>query len=91
MTGLNRGELLGALSGPRFFTPISGSNMHLFISFFTEIILTSCCKATCLPSPVYSIGVASPVFFKNFPISETVFLMASIVDMKGILVDCGKI
>ena len=66
MTGSNRVERLGALSGPLFFTLGAGSVSHRFISFFSAKILTSCCKAARFPPPIYSIGVACEGFSKTF-------------------------
>ena len=90
-TGLNRGERLGDISGPLFFTPLSGSVSYHFISFFLARILTSCCKAECFISPISPIGVVCEVFSKNFPILETASVIASVVDIQVILVDCEKI
>ena len=90
MTGLNRGKRLGALSVSLFFTLRAGSISHRFISFFSAKIFTSCCKAKHFPSPISLVGVTCAGFSKNFPISATGFLMAYVVDMKGVLVDCEK-
>ena len=89
--GFNCGERLGALSGLLFFTLVSSILSHRLISFFSEKILTSCCKATRFPIPISSTSLACADFSKTNHISATEFVIASVVDMKGILVDCGKI
>ena len=63
---------------------------HSAISFFSEKILTSCCKAACFPSPIYLIDVSCAGFSKDFPTSANAFVVASAVEIKGILVDCGN-
>ena len=90
MTGLNHGKRLGALSGPLFFILRAGTISHRFISFFSEKILTSCCKATHFLSPISFIGVTCAIFEK-FPISVTAFVMESVIEVKGIFFNSGKI
>ena len=51
---------------------------------------TICCKETRYPSLISLTSIACAGFSKNFPISATAFAMASVVETKGILVDCGK-
>ena len=72
------------------FTLRYGFVSHCFISFFLEQILTICCKSARFHSSISLIGDACADFFKNFPITATAFGMASVVDMKGILVYCEK-
>ena len=90
MLVLIHGERLGAISGLIFFTLGAGIILHRIISLFSEKTLTICCKASCLLSPIYLIGVDYVGFSQNFPI-PTDFVMTSVVKIKGILVDYGKI
>ena len=90
MTGLNRGECLGAFSSPLFSpSDMSPSHTASFHSFQRKYLPDAarphvfCYKFIRLASPVQ-------VFQKKY-ILGTAFVMTSIFDMKGILVDCGKI
>ena len=71
---------------PSEMDPFHTTSFHSF----KATILTICYKAACFPSPNYLIGDACTVFFKNISILVTAFVMAFVVDMKVILVDCGK-
>ena len=88
--GLNFGKNLGALSGLMLFTLGAGTVSHHVIHLFSVKVLTRFCKPNHLLSPISSTGVACTFFTKKVPISTTAFLIALFVDMKEILVDCGK-
>ena len=90
IAGLKHSKHLGALSGLIMFTLRAGTTSHHDVCFFLVKILTICCKATSFSSPIYLIGVASTRFDRHFPILETAFIIAYVVDMKNILFEFGK-
>ena len=91
MIGLNCGKCLGALSSLMLFTLGSGIVSHYAVSLFSVKIFTRFCKSAHFPSPMSLTSVYYAVFAKTFLILVTAFVIASIVDMKGILVECVKI
>ena len=73
-----------------FFTLVDSSILHHFISSFSEKYFLATARTHVSLSPIYLIVNDGAVFFKKFPISATLFVMAYVVGMKGIFVDCGN-
>ena len=88
--GLNYGYHIGVIYGLLLFTLGAGTISHRIVYFYSVKILTRFCSDACYLSPTSSTGVNCEGFDKNLPISATAFVMASVVGMEGLLVDCEK-
>ena len=90
MIGWNHGKYPGALSGLLFVTLRSGTISRHAVYLFSMKILTSCYKDAQFSSPISS-TIFNCAGFSKKTIPATSFVIASVLEMKGIWIDGGKI